>query len=147
MLFEAPVPLAPSAAAQAEGTSFTELVRTDEAAWGESEPATRPWTRDATTEPAGPLAIAVALERGAGVARDVALRPTRIVVVGDATFVANGALAQRANANRDVFLNSLAWLGMDRARWMRFGVAGAVVLPLVVLALGLVAAFRRGRLS
>ena len=165
VLFEAPVPLAPSAAAQAEGTSFTELVRTDEAAWGESEPATRPWTRDATTEPAGPLAIAVALERGAGVARDVALRPTRIVVVGDATFVANGALAQRANANRDVFLNSLAWLagldaltaprtpgstvatGMDRARWMRFGVAGAVVLPLVVLALGLVAAFRRGRLS
>ncbi len=165
VLFEAPVPLAPSAAAQAEGTSFTELVRTDEAAWGESEPATRPWTRDATTEPAGPLAIAVALERGAGVARDVALRPTRIVVVGDATFVANGALAQRANANRDVFLNSLAWLagldaltaprtpgstvatGMDRARWMRFGVAGAVVLPLVVLVLGLVAAFRRGRLS
>ncbi len=163
-IFEAPIPIAPSAAAQAEGTTFTELVRTDDTAWGESEPATRPWTRDATTEPGGPLALAVALERG-GMARDVALRPTRIVVVGDASFVANGALSQRANANRDVFLNSLAWLagldaltaprtpgstvatGMDRTRWMRFGFASALVLPLVVLALGLVAAFRRGRIS
>jgi hypothetical protein len=106
----------------------------------------------------------VALERGGGVARDVALRPTRVVVVGDASFVANGALSRRANANRDVFLNSVAWLagldaltaprmpggavatGMDRALWMRFGFASALGLPLAVLLLGLLAAFRRGRL-
>jgi hypothetical protein len=163
-VFEAPVPLSPSVAAKAEGTSFSELVRTDADAWGESEPATRPWTRDATVEPGGPLALAVALERGGGVARDVALRPTRVVVVGDASFVANGALSRRANANRDVFLNSVAWLagldaltaprmpggavatGMDRALWMRFGFASALGLPLAVLLLGLLAAFRRGRL-
>ena len=165
LVFDGAVPLAATTAAQAEGTTFTELVKSDAAAWGESEPAVRPWTRDASTEPAGPLALAVALERGGDVSRDVALRPTRLVVFGDASFVANGALAQRANANRDVFLNALAWLagldaltaprtpgntveaGMDRARWVRFGSVSVVGLPLAVLLLGLVAAWRKGRLA
>ncbi len=164
VVFEAAVPLAATAAAQAEGTTFTELVRSDAAAWGESEPAVRPWTRDASTEPGGPLALAVALERGGGVSRDVALRPTRVVVVGDAAFVSNGALVQRANANRDVFLNSLAWLagldaltaprtpgnavetGMDRAGWVRTAVGAVAALPFAVLFLGLLAAYRKGRL-
>ena len=163
VVFEAAVPLAASAPAQTEGTTYTGLVKTDDAAWGESEPAVRPWTRDATTEPGGPLDLVVALERGGGVSRDVALRPTRVVVLGDASFVSNGALSQRANANRDVFLNSLAWLagldaltaprtpgnavetGMDRARWVRFGLGSVVVVPFLVLLLGLVAAARRGR--
>lgn len=163
VVFEAAVPLAASTAAQSEGTTYTGLVKTDASAWGESEPTVRPWTRDATTEPGGPLDVAVALERGGGVSRDVALRPTRIVVLGDTSFVSNGALAQRANANRDVFLNSLAWLagldaltaprtpgnavetGMDRSDWVRFGTGSAVGMPLVVLLFGLIVAIRRGR--
>ena len=165
VVFEGAVPLAATGAAQAEGTLFTELVKSDVAAWGESEPSVRPWTRDATMEPGGPLALAVALERGGGVSRDVALRPTRLVVIGDAAFVSNGALTQRANANRDVFLNSLAWLagldaltaprtpgnavdtGMDRSAWIRFGTGSVLVLPFLVLVLGLAAACRKGRFA
>ena len=164
-VFAAPVPLAASAAAQAEGTVFTELVRSDDASWGESEPDVRPWMRDATSEPAGPLALAVALERGGSVAKDVSLRPARVVVAGDPAFVSNGALRQRANANRDVFLNAVAWLAgldaltaprtpgnavvtdMDRAGWVRFGAVSACGLPLALLLLGFVLFVRRRRAS
>jgi hypothetical protein len=107
--------------------------------------------------------LAATLERGGGVAKDLAFRPTRIVVVGDATFALNGALARRANANRDFLLNAVAWLagldaftesrtpgnvvatGMDRARWIRFGLLAATVPAACVLSFGLVAAFRRRR--
>ena len=79
--------------------------------------------------------------------------------------VSNGALSQRANANRDVFLNSLAWLagldaltaprtpgnaietGMDRSAWIRFGIGSVFALPFLVLTLGFVAAFRKGRFA
>ena len=164
-LFAAPVPLAAGPAAQADGVTFTELVKSDAESWGESEPDVRPWTRDATSEPAGPLALAVALERGGGVAKEIALRPGRVVVVGDATFVLNGATARRGNANRDVFLNALAWLagldalsaprapgntvatGLDRGGWVRFGAVSAAGLPFAVLLLGAGLYLRRRRLS
>ena len=62
----------------------------------------------------GESTVAAAVERGADVGTDLALRPTRIVSVGDATFAMNGPLASRANANRDFFLNCVAYLsGMD----------------------------------
>ncbi len=104
--------------------------------------------------------MAAALERGGAAAKDLALRPTRIVVIADSSFVANGALVTRANANRDFFLNSLAWLagldtlaavrtpgsvivtGLDRDGWLRFGAWSALLVPLF---LGVVAltSFRR----
>jgi len=160
-VFESPVALA--FGAQVAGTTFTELARTDASAWGESEPAVRPWVRDAATEPAGPLALAVAVERGGGLAKEIALRPTRLVVVGDATFVSNGALARRANANRDVFLNALAWLvgvdavaasrapgnlvavDMERAGWTRFVTVVAGGFPAAVFALWALVFLRRRR--
>ncbi|MGN0846849.1 MAG: DUF4350 domain-containing protein [Kiritimatiellia bacterium] len=140
---------------QVEGTVYTELARTDERAWGESDLSVRPWTRDATFEPGGPLALAVALERGGDVAKDVALHPMRLVVLGDAAFVSNGALALRGNANREIFLNSLAWLagldaltasrapgnavatGMDREGWIRFGFIAVLGPSLFVVLVGL----------
>ena len=164
-VFAAPVPLVAGAGARAEATTYTELVRSDAASWGESEPEVRPWTRDATSEPAGPLALAVALERGGGVAKEIALRPARLVVLGDPTFVSNGACRLRANANRDVFLNAVAWLAgldaltasrtpgnavvtdMDRAGWVRFGLVSACGLPLALLCLGFVLFLRRRRAS
>jgi len=98
--------------------------------------------------------LAVALERGGIKAADLVLRPTRIVVISDGTFVANGALAARGNANRDFFLNSVAWLagldtlnavrtpgnvvatGLDRDGWLRFGNwTGALILAFAVLLL------------
>lgn len=158
-VFERPAALA--AGPQMEGASFVELARTDAEAWGERDVDVRPWVRDAGVEPGGPLALAVAVERGGGLAKEIALRPTRLVVLGDATFVSNGALARRANANRDIFLNALAWLagvdamtaarapgnmvavGMDRAGWLRFGSAAAGGLPLAVFALWALAFLRR----
>ena len=159
VLFEGGTPLA---AAEGRGDAmFTALARTDEAAWGEADVAARPWTLDPTIEPRGPLTLAAALERGGAAAKDLALRPTRIVVIGDASFVANGALAARANANRDFFLNSLAWLagldtlaavrtpgnvvvtGLDRSGWFRFGAWSAALILLFVGIAATVAVFRR----
>ncbi len=176
LLFEGAAVLQPTAAAETNAvdaaqsaavdrTEFMALARTDAKSWGESEPAVRPWAFDPTTEPKGPLVLAAALERGGGAAKDLAFRPTRIVVVGDATFALNGALARRANANRDFLLNAVAWLagldafsdsrmpgnvvatGMDRSRWIRFGVLAAGGPAACVLLLGLLAAFRRRRRS
>ena len=98
--------------------------------------------------------LAAAVERGIGQRKDIALKPTRIVVVGDASFVVDGALVSRANANRDLFRNALAWLagldaatapakpadvlatGMDRAAGVRFTVISALVLPLLLTIVG-----------
>ena len=59
--------------------------------------------------------VAAALQRGV-TAKDIALRPTRIVVVGSDSFVMNGALGEKGAANRDLFLNAVSWLaGVDSA--------------------------------
>ncbi len=58
----------------------------------------------------GGAALAASVERGTGAGDDLAIRPTRIIVVGDATFALNGALSSRGNANRDFFLNCVAYL-------------------------------------
>ncbi len=151
VVFHDAVPLAAVESAGGEKTTFTPLVSTDDAAWGESDIAQRPWTRDATTEPSGPLILAAAIERGAGRRKDIALKPTRIVVVGDAAFAVDGALASRANANRDFFRNALAWLagldastapgtpvnvlvsGMDRDARIRFAWTAALGWPVLLL--------------
>lgn len=100
----------------------------------------------------GGFPLAAAVERGAGAGRDLAVRPTRIVVVGDASFAMNGSLAARANANRDFFLNCIAYLSgtdasgssgtggvlrleMDRSARSRHVLATAVAVPAAVFAL------------
>ena len=113
----------------------------------------------------GSETLAVAVERGAQAGDDLAIRPTRIVAIGDATFALNGALASRANANRDFLLNSVAYLagtdvssgasgeeagtlvsGLDRAARVRFGVVTVGVVPgLVFLLLAGVTLKRRLR--
>ena len=55
-------------------------------------------------------AVVASVERGGGAGSDVALRPTRIVVIGDPGFVLNGSLTTRASANRDFFSNCVAYL-------------------------------------
>ena len=112
----------------------------------------------------GADAVAVAAERGVGTGRDLAIRPTRIVVIGDASFAMNGQLSARASANRDFFMNAVAYLsgsdpsvsngtdvgiltsGADRDKRIEFAVFSAVVAPvLVFLVLALVALHRRRR--
>ncbi len=107
--------------------------------------------------------VAAASERGAGTGEDLKLRPTRIVAVGDVAFVMNGLLVSRANANRDFFLNCVAYLsgtdgetqsgeefyrlfsGLDRRIRRRLVVGSVVVFPLgmLVILLGLVWMRRR----
>ena len=112
---------------------------------------------------AGGDALAVAAEKGAALKSDLAIRPARIVAIGDRSFFMNEALASRANANRDFFLNSVAWLAgldvsgasgvtgnvisvqMDRSRRVRFVAASAVALPLLVIVCGLGVVMRKRR--
>lgn len=109
-------------------------------------------------------AFAAVVERGGGVGVDLAIRPTRIVAVGDATFVMNFQLAARASANRDFFLNCVAFLSgtdaisasgresnifisrLDRKLRRRFVRATAIISPVVVFVLMIaLAAWRRRR--
>ena len=114
---------------------------------------------------AGNSVVAAVVERGAGAGADLSIRPTRIVAIGDAGFAVNGQLVARANANRDFFLNCVAYLsgtdasvasgaeagtlvvGMDRDARRRFAVLTVAIVPSAVfMALALVA-FRRRRRS
>lgn len=58
----------------------------------------------------GRFAVAAIAEKGVGTGSDLAIRPTRIVAIGDSGFAMNGQLAVRANANRDFFLNCVSYL-------------------------------------
>lgn len=106
--------------------------------------------------------LVVAVERGALLGQDLAIRPTRIVVIGDASFALNAQLATRKNANRDFFLNAIAYLagsdtavgsgqewnqfvtGMDRRTRVNFTFLSAVIVPGVVFIL-MMLAVARGR--
>lgn len=131
LILDRPVGFVPSAAVTAgtgaDSVSFVELVR------------------------AGGVCVAAVLERGRGTGDDLALRPTRLVVIGDALFAHNGSLRQRGNANRDFLLNCVAYLSgsgatpsggrtpgtlvtaMDRSARLRFVVCCAGAVPLAVL--------------
>ena len=106
--------------------------------------------------------VVAAVERGRGAGDDLALRPTRVVVLGDAGFVLNGQLAVRACANRDFFLNCVSYLSgsevlgsgeedadrfrteLDRSGRFRHGLLSSVAFPgCVFLVLVVVAAQRR----
>ncbi len=113
---------------------------------------------------AGKTCFAAAVERG-GNGKDLAIRPTRIVAIGDVGFVLNGKLRSSANANRDFFLNAVKYLsgrdslpasgseasrlvtGMTRSDRASFAMASALWLPIGLFALQalLIARRRRGK--
>jgi len=111
----------------------------------------------------GTKTLAVSVERGSGAGSDLAIRPSRLVVIGDAGFVMNSPLASRGNANRDFFLNCAAYLsgtdamgsagtdpglfvtGLDRTGRFVFVCWAAVYIPAAVLVLMGVVAWRRRR--
>ena len=112
---------------------------------------------------AGGSCVAAVAERGAGAGKDTGVSPMRVVVIGDASFAMNNPLRLRANANRDFFMNCIAYLsgtdalagsgsesgllvtGMDDAARRRFFVASVAVFPsaFFILFAGLVALRRR----
>jgi len=109
----------------------------------------------------GEIAVAASIERGAGAGSDVAIRPTRLVAIGDPGFPLNLSLSLKANANRDFILNAVAYLsgtesagssdsradllltGFDRSGQLRHLVWSALVLPAVVFAVLFLIAMRR----
>ena len=111
----------------------------------------------------GQSTVAVLAERGADAGADLAIRPTRVVAVGDASFALNGALVSRANANRDFFLNCVAYLsgtdvvgspgdesgrlvtGLDRRSRFRHMVVTVGVVPGVVFLILVAEVVRRRR--
>lgn len=94
-------------AGRADQPAVTRLALSSDRAWGETEPDIQPMAFDLGKDRRGPLAVAVAVERGPGEAVDLHIRPTRLVVFGDSGFVANAALG---GANMDFFLSALNWL-------------------------------------
>jgi ABC-type uncharacterized transport system len=132
------------------------LAWTDEQGWGELEPDLMPRQYNPQRgELKGPVTIVALAERGAFVARDVAYSVTRICVAGETDFVMNGTLAHRANANRDFFMNILAWLsgidavtasslggdamlvtGFDRDDWALLMGWACAIVPLFILLVG-----------
>lgn len=75
--------------------------------WAEFDPDDPAAQFDPQVDLPGPLPIAVAVERGPVPGVHVQIRPTRLVVVGDSDFAANGGLM---GANADFFLNAVRWL-------------------------------------
>lgn len=92
------------------------LVQTSEKSWSETqvaEPSAR-FDADSGDLP-GPLTLGVAVERGAAqTVLDVQIKPSRMVVIGDSGFIANGGLV---GGNQDLFMNALNWL-VDREELM-----------------------------
>lgn len=140
--------------ASADRPRVTLLASTGPDGWGESRPTVFPRQFDAQGEEHGSYSVAAASERGGNISRDVAFKPTRLCVIGEADFVMNGMLASQANANRDFFLNAVAWLagidvgtassvggdaifvtGFTRHQWLIFMVWAAVVVPSFVFIL------------
>ncbi len=111
----------------------------------------------------GDVSFAVAAEKGTALKDDLAIRPARMVVIGDQSFFLNASLASRANANRDFFLNSVAWLAgldvsgsvgisenvlsarMDRMHRIRFLAISVGVVPAAFALIGLSVVFRKRR--
>lgn len=75
--------------------------------WAESTPDDPAPSFDPQADLPGPVPLAVAIERGPIPGVHSQIRPTRLVVVGDSDFAANGSLA---GANSDFFLNAVHWL-------------------------------------
>lgn len=90
--------------------------------------------------------LAACVERGSS-GSDLAIRPSRLIAVGDVGFIMNGKLRAYANANRDFFLNAVKYLsgrdsmtsvgtetdrlvtGMDRRSRAWFALASSAVFP------------------
>jgi hypothetical protein len=132
----------------ADRPKVTVLAQTDAGGWGESQPDVFPRHFDMQSDLRGPVAVAAVSERGGNVAKDVAFKPTRVCVIGETDFVMNGTLANRANANRDLFMNVISWLagvdtgtapslggdatlvtGFARHQWVTFMVWSAAAVP------------------
>ncbi len=92
----------------ADKPRLTVLASCSEEGWAEMSPHQDPPQFDAGVDQPGPVAVAMAVEKGATTSMAVEMRPSRLVVLGDSSFVANGAL--QAGYSADLFLSAMDWL-------------------------------------
>lgn len=135
------------------------LIASSANGWADLNPDDASPQFDAAVDIAGPVPVALAIERGPVPGVHVQIRPTRLVVVGDSTFITNGGLM---GANADFFLNSVNWLldredmlaispaamddfrvVMDARRLHALFTVVVVGLPSLVALMGLLVAWRR----
>lgn len=113
--FYSPRPVEPlPEAGLADRLRVTTLASSPAGGWIESDPAEDPPHFDPGEDRSGAASLAVAVERGIPAGLKVPLPATRLVVVGDADFAANGALT---GGNEDFFMSALNWL-LERDRLM-----------------------------
>jgi hypothetical protein len=98
-----PVELPPAA----DRPTVQELASSSGDGWAEFSPDETPARFDETIDIRGPVPVAVAVERGPVPGVRIQIRPTRLIVVGDSNFAANGGLLA---GNADFFLNAVNWL-------------------------------------
>lgn len=75
--------------------------------WAETDWHQTPMEYNPERDKAGSISVAAAVERGLPEDLDARIRPTRMVVFGDASFVSNAGMA---GANMDFFIAALDWL-------------------------------------
>lgn len=102
-----PIPRRGSESKAADRPHATLLATSSAKGWAETDWRNVPMEFDPEKERAGALGVAAAVEKGFSEDVDVQIKPTRIVVFGDSSFVSNGGLA---GGNLDFFLASLEWL-------------------------------------
>ncbi len=103
------LPLEKDGAAEggADKPHVTVLASSSQHGWAETDLEQETMRFDAGSDIPGPVSVAVAVEKGSAGGIDVQIRPTRLVVFGDADFVSNGALT---GGDLDFFMNALNWL-------------------------------------
>jgi hypothetical protein len=141
----------------------TVLAGTGPEGWIETNLSQLPPVFDPDTDTRGPVAVAVAVERGA-VGINAELPPTRMVVIGDSYFLSNAAISSGVGGNVSFLMSAINWLverdslltvaprvpsllqpALKRRQWNR--VFGGMVfgIPALLALCGAVVARRRRR--
>ena len=160
-------PLAPpkdGSVLAADRPKVTILAGTGMDGWAEHDFTQNPFRYDEDQDRAGPIPIAVAVERGVVSRIDMELQPTRLVVIGDTDFASNIAIENAGGGNSDLFLNSINWLlaretlmaispksplnvrlQMDQGQIRTAYLLVVALIPLVVAMIGVLIWIRRSR--
>ncbi len=101
-------------AADEDRVRVSVLARTGQEGWVETDFTQSPPVFDEGVDRAGPVPVALAVERGA-LSIDAQLQPTRLVVIGDSFFVTNAALSSGVGGNLSFFMSALNWLAERHA--------------------------------
>ena len=102
---------APAAEGAADKPTVSVLASNTVQGWAEVDLTENPPRFTPGVDRAGPVSVAVAAEKGGRVVGlEVEIKPTRLVVLGDSYFVANGAISSGVGGNVDFFMSALNWL-------------------------------------